>query len=221
MNKSKSNKSRTGRRRASGRRGQVTDVGVVSRLPLPLRHTARLNYAEVVTLSLAASTLGTFYYYQTSLYDPRGSVGGHQPLYFDQLSAIYSRYRVDGLSYAITVSSNTGNGGFCLVRAQPASTIETNVESLCERPQSNSTVVTVYGGPITLTGSFKTHEVLGVTKQKYLDDPNYSAAVGSNPALMAYLIPYFYTYSEATTFNIKMEMTFHCTFFEQQIVSGS
>jgi len=62
-----------------------------------------LVYNEQITLN--ASGLSTAYaiYRANSLFDPRYATGGHQPLYFDNLSAVYGLYRVRQAWITVTV----------------------------------------------------------------------------------------------------------------------
>ncbi len=219
-NGSKKNKPRTSKARGGGFRGPMPVASLKTGLPFPRSTTVALLYSEVFVMSAPASAVSMNHYYQTSLYDPRGSVGGHQPLYFDQLASIYGRYRVDKVDYVVTLSVNTGNGGVVYTRPQPNTTYETAVEALNERPDVRMTSINVYQ-PKTIMGSFHPHRILGVTRQKYKDDPNYSAVVTANPNIMAYLFNYFYTFTEATQYNVSVTLKFHSTFYEYQTVAQS
>lgn len=66
----------------------------LKRNPLPPLYYSTLKYCEYVTISLSA---GGFNYYVMSangLYDPNISGTGHQPMYFDQMMALYNHYHV-------------------------------------------------------------------------------------------------------------------------------
>ncbi len=67
--------------------------------PLPVRYSGRMTYAETYTLSSGAAAgnqCGTEQVMNlNSLYDPNDSGAGHQPYGFDQLSALYKRYKVN------------------------------------------------------------------------------------------------------------------------------
>ncbi len=162
-------------------------------------------------------------YYQTSLYDPRGSVGGHQPLYFDQLSAIYGRYRVLGVDYNVSVSTAGPAGGTLYFMTAPTSTFETAVETLEERPLVARAVYNGYGGQRTLKGHVTPWQVLGVSRQRYMVDDQYAATVGSNPAVMAYMVPYLYVgpAGGSASTEMRVEFVFHAEFFELLRVAGS
>lgn len=54
----------------------------------------KLRYVENVALSSSAGAVGRNSFSPQSLFKPNNSGTGHQPMYFDQFSAIYSRYKV-------------------------------------------------------------------------------------------------------------------------------
>ncbi len=214
------------RRPLNGNNGGLSATGsglVLSRNPFPARNRVRLTYCEVYSLTPSASTLSSVYYYQTSLYDPRGSVGGHQPLYFDQLAAIYSRYRVIGVDYNISVSTAGPAGGTLYFVASPQATFETSVELLEERPLVARTVYNGYGGQRTLKGHVTPWSVAGVSKQRYMMDDQYAATVGANPGIMIYMTPYLYVgpAGGAASTEMRVEFIFHAEFFELARVSSS
>lgn len=52
------------------------------------------RYVESFVLSTSAGLLGTYQFSCNGLYDPNITGTGHQPMYFDQLAAIYNHYTV-------------------------------------------------------------------------------------------------------------------------------
>ncbi len=191
--------------------------------PFPAKHRVKLTYCELYSFTPSASALSSFFYYQTSLYDPRGSVGGHQPLYFDQLAAIYLRYRVIGVDYNVSVSTAGPSGGTLYFMASPTASFESAVETLEERPLVARTVYNGYGGQRTLRGSVVPWQVLGVTRQRYMNDDQFAGTVGSNPAIMTYMIPYVYVgpAGGSALTELRVEFVFHAEFFELARVGGS
>lgn len=68
-------------------------------MPLRLRNTMR--YSD--TISITLSTGDGFHYFSCNgLYDPDISGSGHQPLYFDQLMAMYDQYVVVASKITVT-----------------------------------------------------------------------------------------------------------------------
>lgn len=69
----------------------------------------KIKYADVLTLTGGAGIVGSDVYNMNGCADPYVGVGGHQPMWFDQLcgaqgSAPYARYRVNGSRIKVTFS---------------------------------------------------------------------------------------------------------------------
>lgn len=71
--------------------------------PFPPKYYATLRYADQasIALSSAAAGGGQYLFSCNNLYDPNISGTGHQPMYYDQLSAIYNHWTV--ISSKITI----------------------------------------------------------------------------------------------------------------------
>lgn len=54
------------------------------------------RYCENIILSASTGTMNSYLFSVNGMYDPNQTGTGHQPLYFDQLSAIYNHYCVIG-----------------------------------------------------------------------------------------------------------------------------
>lgn len=109
--------------------------------PAKLRQT--LVYAEqyVVTLQATAGNISYNAFRLNGLFDPRFAIGGHQPMGFDQLMAIYSRYTVVGARVTFQVTNNTQtfqNGNFGINVRDPATSIPTQVDAVLESQYSKS-----------------------------------------------------------------------------------
>lgn len=72
---------------------------------------ACLIYNTPLTINPAAgATSGAIHVFRAnSLYDPDFSSGGHQPMYFDNYSAVYSKYRVNYAKITVTVVNTSVN----------------------------------------------------------------------------------------------------------------
>lgn len=66
----------------------------LGRQPFPKQLFNTLRYADVVNAAVTSGVGVTYQFSCNSLYDPNASGVGHQPLYFDQLIAIYDHYTV-------------------------------------------------------------------------------------------------------------------------------
>lgn len=76
----------------------------IGKQPFPKQLTNTVRYVDWLTFSFT-SGLGTYVFSANGLYDPNTTGTGHQPLYFDQLAAVYNHYTV--LKSRIKVTFNT------------------------------------------------------------------------------------------------------------------
>lgn len=91
---SKKRKYAVARRRAPPRRGIRTQVNLG--LAIPDKMTITHKYCELVNITTAAGGMGRYQFSANGMYDPNTTGTGHQPMYFDQLSALYNHYVVIG-----------------------------------------------------------------------------------------------------------------------------
>lgn len=85
--------------------GVITNIGP-SNYGFPDRLKTRLQYCDVVQLAASAGSPGIWQFRLTSLWDPDLTGTGHQPQWYDQLVAVYQRYRVLGAKITVTFASN-------------------------------------------------------------------------------------------------------------------
>lgn len=65
-------------------------------MSIPDKMTITHKYRELVQLSTAAGGMGRYSFSCNGMFDPNLTGTGHQPMYFDQLSALYNHYTVIG-----------------------------------------------------------------------------------------------------------------------------
>lgn len=75
----------------------------VKRFPFPLRMQNHLRYCEEFQVVLDGSGFGSYLFRTNGLYDPNYTGTGHQPMYFDKLTAIYNHYHVTASKCKATV----------------------------------------------------------------------------------------------------------------------
>lgn len=97
--------------RPTKKSGGQTSAGVITGLSpnnygFPDRLKTRLRYCDVVQLEATAGNPGLWQFRLSSLYDPDYTGTGHQPQWYDQLVAVYQRYRVLGAKITVTFSPN-------------------------------------------------------------------------------------------------------------------
>ena len=65
-------------------------IGGFKEFGVPNSINVRLRYSDVITLTSTAGSLSKHVFRSNSLFDPDFTGVGHQPMYYDQLGALYS-----------------------------------------------------------------------------------------------------------------------------------
>lgn len=114
----KAKAARTRQARAYGRNRRLFTPNV--RLPrslglakagFPPQLEMKLRYVESFTLNVTGGTLTSRQFRANGMYDPTVAVGGHQPMYFDQMMAIYNHWVVMGLKCTFHIAPQLVSGG--------------------------------------------------------------------------------------------------------------
>ena len=221
------------RRRALRARRPLVRRSIRSRFSRPLRgmnngafplvRNCKLVYSTYITLSSATFTGSR--YRLSSLFDPEFTGVGHQPRGFDELSAIYNRYRVMGTAVKIqpSITAGPGNTAFICVQAYPWA--QTNVSSFNEAKEAtNSTAVLVSSDkPRTLKYYFPTYKSLGVPRRDFMSDESYASVVSTNPSnsAMMHLGIASPDQSTVTTVTCNLTFVFYCQFSERGVLPQS
>lgn len=61
----------------------------------PTKRTVALRYVEDFTLNPGDASTSTYVFRLNNIFDPNYNFGGHQPMYFDNYSTLYSKYKVN------------------------------------------------------------------------------------------------------------------------------
>ncbi len=157
----------------------------------PMKYIS-FKYFETVAQSTATTAGSALIYKINSLYDPNGSLGGHQPYGYDQLSALYGRYRVLRCRYRITFGTSTGTMHALVVPTSGALAnaiaSDTTFWTASEMPYAKQGVIGGGGSPaVHLNGSIQLPMLFGTTITEYKADDRYSAANNTDPAAICYL----------------------------------
>lgn len=150
----------------------------------PDRLTTNLVYSDTIILDPSAGTpcpLKT--YVMTSPYDPDNALGGSQPTYWDQLAAVYGRYRVNGSKITAIFSRSTtvlGNVGpyICGISCSDATSLpSTNPMTLMSAPNTGFRVVNQEDGSVAVSATYS-------QKNTYPDfESAVQARTNANPTL--------------------------------------
>lgn len=155
------------------------------------KRTVQFPYPYGNLLSEAAPGAGFVWSYRmNSLFDPDFTGIGLQPLGFDQFSALYGRYAVVSASFEVSFSNTTSlpiRVGYFL---SPQSTVPALSGSWNMQPFGASVTMGALGSGkdvIVLRGNTSFYNELGVTKQQYRDEADFSATTSASPLRILYL----------------------------------
>ncbi len=196
--------------------------------------TCDLVYTEMTTGLAASATLGIFGtelgYRLNSLYDPDYVSTGHQPYFYDQLAAIYNRYRVSACTIDLTFTDPTADGLVVAAQVKPSSVTggTTNVaaqtvSAVRERPNAVCGFLNNTGGQkLHIRRRFTIAEAEGITPGEFRGDmSNYAAAVTANPTRTPYLQIAAAGLTSAGSCQVSIKLVFECEFFDRLIVAQS
>lgn len=166
------------RRRSRFRRRRSRKVTVNRSLqPYAQRYICRLKYQQNVVITGPGCL--EYQFNLNSVWDPDLSGVGHQPYGYDQLAAIYNRYRVIATAWRITCVSSASNYYICTYPANDLVTVN-NINRAGELPRAVTKVVTP-NDTITTRGRIAIPGLVGRTKQQYMADDRYQSLISSNP----------------------------------------
>ena len=159
--------------------------------PIPKQLFNRLKYAETVNVATGVSGLGSYIFSCNGMYDPNTTGGGHQPMYFDQWSAMYNHYTVLKSTMKATVVANTtGATIFSLGQDDDTTINAANSYTIWERPGYQTKVVNAPVEPsgTSLWSKWDAKKVFGADPQS---DPSLQGSATSNPTEQTFYVLYF------------------------------
>lgn len=203
--------------------------------PFPVRKFATLRYVESgvanVLVGGIGGTGGTEHTFTLgSLFDPALTLTGHQPYFFDQMSAIYQRYRVNAVTIKITAYDPTTPGsvlGWQIDSWNGSAGTLTGVspQTIKERPQTGFLQPnTTFDKEMVILPRIDIARIEGLTRAEHRANvEDYAAAVTASPARSPYLrLAMFNTEgNNAAQMYYHIEMLFECEFWNRQVVAMS
>lgn len=141
----------------------------------------RHRWCTYFTLSSTAGALATYRLSCNGLYDPDVTSAGTQPLYFDQLAALYNHYTVE--KSKITVQGCAGNGQtdpmiFGVFINDDATVTPTTAISCCEQTTCAYTHVITNDGNKRVSKKWDAKNAFGPNT---VGDPNLQGTSAANP----------------------------------------
>jgi hypothetical protein len=167
-------------------------------------------------------------YSLNSVYDPDVTGAGRQPRAFDQWAAMYSKYRVLAatveatFSPALSVGATVASFDVGLVPTTGAyASAFVMADVPLELPRATMRAVSEYGGPVTIRQTFLPWQILGITKEQYMADDRYSAAISADPAVVAVVHQWSQSLTGLNDSIAKSARILYTVQFESRIVIGT
>lgn len=177
-------------RKRQSKKSKSTRKGTRALVPrpiLPLKQTVTMAYSQTSTLTEAAAGAGVIQTFAlNNLFDPNFTGVGTQPIGYDQLSNIYGRFRVLRVGIRVTLMGLTTNA-YCGIYPSSQSTLPASFQAYADQPMGKSTLLQSGGPTKTFSMNVQLWNVLGVKKNEYLLDQDFSHLSTSGPARTAYL----------------------------------
>lgn len=175
------------RRKRWARKAKPT--GLVNRAlhPIPQRYITKMKYSEFIS----TNANGNYAFNLNSIYDPNRTGVGHQPYGFDQLAALYNRYRVIACGFRLHIAAGTGTSGQQSIQlaALPSNEPQTvlSISEWRENPRCKYICQNAGAATQYLTGKVYIPSLVGRTRAQYMADDRYQALTTGDPQEAAVL----------------------------------
>lgn len=208
--------------RKAKRRGPKLSVVVVKDSPIPDKFITNCKYGYHSVSSVVNSDLNKINL--NSLFDPDLSAVGHQPYGFDQLAALYNRYRVISATVNFTYSIIGGTSSPFYVSLIPTNdTADVTSDTLTlEHPEVVHRAITI-SRPARIKKTYYPSAIIGVTDAVYKADDRYQSVVTTSPAETVILHQVCFTTAGAGTAGIDIcgTIEYHVEFFDRLDINQS
>lgn len=146
-----------------------------------------LQYTDTIVMS-SASYQTIYVFRGNSCYDPDQTATGHQPLYFDTYSQVYTKYKVYGLTITLHIGNAQSNTvGLALVPTTNPLSVGASAYEILDQPRCQWKLLPAVNiGSKSMRARYSTAEILGLNP-KQIEDEDYSASVSASPASLWYM----------------------------------
>lgn len=152
-------------------------------LGFPKKMMMTHKYSQTVSLTSTGGIYNNLTFNCNGLYDPDAAAGGHQPLYFDQMAAIYDHYTVIGSKITVKLvpaTSTTDGYATGIFINDDATPLITSLAHLEEQSTGKYRVVPpAYRGTTILTAKWSAKKTFGGS---ILGNDNLQGGATSNPS---------------------------------------
>lgn len=177
-------------RTPAGPIGTVTVPRSPGMAAFPVALRTKLRYFFTFNNGTAAAlAYGEYAFRSNSLYDPDYTGVGSQPAGFAALATLYGKYRVLSADVTYTVVNDTGaTVSVVFFQRDTTSSYATITAAVQQGFAKTAMLSDQSGGKNQHTFRVKINPwvVLGITKQRYMNDDQFAASVTASPAISSY-----------------------------------
>lgn len=188
-------------------------------LPLRVKNVMRYSVAQDVTINAGGTALAGFR--ANGLYDPEIALGGHQPFYFDQLTALYNHWTVVKSRMKCRVTSKgITTSGKCMVTQliDDDGTVTTTSPAVRERIGAKNRLITPADTDKGAMSYFNAQAAFG---GNVIDNTELQGDAASDPTEQQSFFVYLTEGSETDVFTIFVELEYDVIWSELKSVTGS
>lgn len=146
----------------------------------PAQLRMKHRYVQLVTMTSTAGSTSTQNFSCNGMFDPDITGSGSQPLYFDQLAALYNHYTVVGSKISLQAacrSANTHPTVFGVFINDDSTVTNTTWDKLCEQNSSSYSQVMTFNGGARCAKKWSANKNFGSA----IGDPNLQGTAAANP----------------------------------------
>lgn len=166
------------------KRGKTVRTGLLKNpgFGFPPRYQTKLRYVTNFTIS-STTTPGRYQFRCNGLFDPDITNTGHQPLYFDQLMALYDHFTVVKATLKLTISPSTSAiTQFSVFQNDDSSVAPTLMSDSMEQSSAKNVLIQPNTGPQVIYLTFDAYKTFGGS---VLGNPNLQGSSAADPAEQA------------------------------------
>lgn len=196
---------------------------------IPSTYFTKLKYTVQYNAGSVGSPFIEYLFRMNSVFDPEFALGGGQPMYYDQITAMYRSYCVfgSGINLTFTQKTNTTEAAFIKCGVYPIET-SNSASGVSEAIERDNCVYAQLGpntgdqGIVNMNAFAKPYAVLGRGKFEKEDD-TMCALVSSNPVQQCLWHVFLGTNDGLTSVNayIEITLTYYVKFFDRIDVERS